>query len=131
VFPAGYGLSGPVVWAHTDGGKLKNNILKWFQMLTDLVPRENLEAWLKYLRRSLPAVPFKASTQLQGRHLGRRKMKKAAAEKKVINEISVENKELQGSKCFGAELVMSLLANYCRNRGIKTSISVGIVGKWN
>lgn len=101
-------------------------------MLTDLVPRENLEAWLKYLRRSLPAVPFKASTQHQSRHLGRRKMKKvSAADNKVTNEISVENKELQGSKCFGAELVMSLLANYCRNKGIKTSISVGVVGKWN
>lgn len=96
----------------------------------DLVPRENLEAWLKYLRRSLPAVPFKASTQLQGRHLGRRKMKKkaAAVHKKATNETSDENKELQGSKCFGAELVMSLLANYCRSRGIKTSISVGVVG---
>jgi nuclear GTP-binding protein len=99
-------------------------------MLTDLVPRDNLEAWLKYLRKSLPAVPFKASTQLQSRHLGRRKMKKAsAADKKTTNEISFENKELQGSKCFGAELVMSLLANYCRNKGIKTSISVGVVGK--
>jgi len=101
-------------------------------MLTDLVPRENLEAWLKYLRRSFPAVPFKASTQLQGRHLGRRKMKKAsAAHKKATNAMLDENKELQGSKCFGAELVMSLLANYCRSRGIKTSISVGVVGKWN
>lgn len=101
-------------------------------MLADLVPRENLEAWLKYLRRSVPAVPFKASTQLQGRHLGRRKMKKAAAaHKKATNEMLDENKELQGSKCFGAELVMSLLANYCRSRGIKTSISVGVVGKWN
>ncbi|PSN51437.1 Guanine nucleotide-binding protein-like 3 [Blattella germanica] len=39
-----------------------------------------------------------------------------------------ENKDLQGSKCFGAELVMSLLANYCRNKGVKTSITVGIVG---
>jgi hypothetical protein len=59
-------------------------------------------------------------------------MKKvSAADNKVTNEISVENKELQGSKCFGAELVMSLLANYCRNKGIKTSISVGVVGKWN
>jgi len=101
-------------------------------MLIDLVPRENLEAWLKYLRRSFPAVPFKASTQLQGRHLGHRKMKKAsAAHKKATNAMLDENKELQGSKCFGAELVMSLLANYCRSRGIKTSISVGVVGKWN
>lgn len=101
-------------------------------MLTDLVPRDNLEAWLKYLRKSLPAVPFKASTQLQSRRLGRRKLKKASAsDKKITDELSIENKELQGSKCFGAELVMSLLANYCRNKGIKTSISVGVVGKCN
>lgn len=93
----------------------------------DLVPRENLEAWLKYLRHSLPAVPFKASTQLQSRRLGRRKMKKSSSKGKN-NSDSLENKDLQGSKCFGAELVMSLLANYCRNKGIKTSITVGIVG---
>lgn len=59
-------------------------------------------------------------------------MKKAsAAHKKATDTMLDENKELQGSKCFGAELVMSLLANYCRSRGIKTSISVGVVGKWN
>ncbi|XP_069674887.1 guanine nucleotide-binding protein-like 3 homolog [Periplaneta americana] len=95
----------------------------------DLVPRENLEAWLKYLRHSLPAIPFKASTQMQSKNLGRRKMKKSSVtDKQSTSDVSLENKELQGSKCFGAELVMSLLANYCRNKGIKTSISVGVVG---
>lgn len=33
-----------------------------------------------------------------------------------------------GSACVGAELLMSLLGNYCRNKGIKTSITVGVVG---
>lgn len=33
-----------------------------------------------------------------------------------------------GSPCVGADLLMSMLANYCRNKGIKTSIRVGIVG---
>lgn len=117
---------------HSSAFRTAQRILKWFHMLTDLVPRDNLEAWLKYLRKSLPAVPFKASTQLQSRRLGRRKLKKASAsDKKITDELSIENKELQGSKCFGAELVMSLLANYCRNKGIKTSISVGVVGKCN
>ncbi len=32
------------------------------------------------------------------------------------------------SKCLGAELVMKLLKNYCRNKGVKTSIRVGVVG---
>ncbi|CAG4976600.1 unnamed protein product [Colias eurytheme] len=83
----------------------------------DLVPRENLTAWLKYLRRTAPAVPFKASTQDQQHNLGRKKMKHI-----------VKEKEMKGSACVGAELLMSLLGNYCRNKGIKTSITVGVVG---
>ncbi len=31
----------------------------------DLVPREVVEAWLKYLRNEFPTVAFKASTQVQ------------------------------------------------------------------
>ncbi|KAJ8732990.1 hypothetical protein PYW07_015589 [Mythimna separata] len=83
----------------------------------DLVPRSNLEAWLKYLRRTAPAVPFKASTQDQQHNLGTRKMKHI-----------VKDKQMKSSACVGAELVMSLLGNYCRNKGIKTSITVGVVG---
>lgn len=84
----------------------------------DLVPRENLDKWLKYLRRSGPVTAFKASTQDQTSRLGRRRFNKGGNNEKV----------LQGSPCVGAELLMSMLANYCRNKGIKTSIRVGIVG---
>lgn len=84
----------------------------------DLVPRENLDKWLKYLRRFGPVTAFKASTQDQTSRLGRRKFNKGNNSEKV----------LQGSPCVGAELLMSMLANYCRNKGIKTSIRVGIVG---
>lgn len=35
----------------------------------DLVPKENVEAWLKYLRKELPTVAFKASTQSQKNNL--------------------------------------------------------------
>ncbi|XP_066994987.2 guanine nucleotide-binding protein-like 3 homolog [Anabrus simplex] len=83
----------------------------------DLVPRENLDRWLKYLRRFFPAVPFKATTQMQNRRLGHKKMAKHLPEKAMKN-----------STCVGAELLMSLLGNYCRNKDIKTCISVGIVG---
>ncbi|KAG6796208.1 guanine nucleotide-binding protein-like 3 [Apis mellifera caucasica] len=83
----------------------------------DLVPRENLDQWLKYLRSSLPAVAFKASTQDQAKRLGRRKLGKKT------------EKMIQSGTCFGAELLLSLLANYCRNVGnVKTSIRVGVVG---
>lgn len=83
----------------------------------DLVPRANLTSWLTYLRRFAPTLPFKASTQDQQHNLGRKKMKHI-----------VKEKEMKGSACVGAELLMNLLGNYCRNKGIKTSITVGVVG---
>lgn len=39
----------------------------------DLIPKANLEKWLKYLRREYPTVAFKASTQTQRSNLGRGK----------------------------------------------------------
>lgn len=33
------------------------------------------------------------------------------------------------SVCLGAEVLLKLLGNYCRNADIRTSISVGVVGK--
>ncbi|XP_015182839.1 PREDICTED: guanine nucleotide-binding protein-like 3 homolog [Polistes dominula] len=83
----------------------------------DLVPRENLDKWLKYLRGSLPTVAFKSSTQDQSKKLGRRKLGKKT------------ETMIQSGTCFGAELLLSLLANYCRNSGnVKTSIRVGVAG---
>lgn len=81
----------------------------------DLVPRKVIDDWLRYLRTTVPAVAFKASTQKQNKKLAHRKLTKS-------------DKGTQVSGCVGAELLMSLLANYCRNKGIKTSIRVGIVG---
>lgn len=88
----------------------------------DLVPRENLEAWLKYLRRSWPTVPFKASVQQQAQKLGRRAMIKKSKKKKNLDKL------MSVSSCVGAEFLMKLLANYRRNKGITTSITVGVVG---
>lgn len=82
---------------------------------SDLVPRDILDKWLKYLKRSTPVVAFKASTQMQSKRLGQKKFSKS-------------EKIMQNSSSIGADLLMSLLANYCRNKEIKTSITVGIVG---
>lgn len=80
----------------------------------DLVPRENLEKWLKYLRKSGPVIPFKATTQTQKFRIGSRKFKAATT--------------LECSPCIGADLLKELLANYCRSDDIRTSIRVGVVG---
>lgn len=84
----------------------------------DLVPKENITEWLKYFRRFGPVTVFKASTQEQKSTLAQRQYKKQCNAPKAI----------KSSNCVGAELLMSMLANYCRNKDIKTSIRVGIVG---
>ncbi|KAK3608305.1 hypothetical protein CHS0354_030755 [Potamilus streckersoni] len=84
----------------------------------DLVPRENVEAWLKHLKNEFPTLAFKASTQTQSDHLCHSKVK-----------ISVASQDLmQSSHCLGADVLMKLLGNYCRNKDIKTTIRVGVVG---
>uniref|UniRef100_A0A803LAI1 CP-type G domain-containing protein n=1 Tax=Chenopodium quinoa TaxID=63459 RepID=A0A803LAI1_CHEQI len=83
----------------------------------DLVPREAVEKWLKYLREELPAVAFKCSTQEQRSNLGW-KSSKAAKPSNI----------LQTSDCLGADTLIKLLKNYSRSHEIKKSITVGIVG---
>jgi len=85
----------------------------------DLVPRDNLRAWVKYLRHEFPTIAFKASTQSGGK-LGRAKM-----------NINKTEGEITTSRCVGADTLMTLLGNYCRNKEIKTSIRVGVVGMPN
>ncbi|KAJ4728512.1 guanine nucleotide-binding protein-like NSN1 [Melia azedarach] len=83
----------------------------------DLVPRESVEKWLKYLREELPAVAFKCSTQEQRSNLGW-KSSKAAKPSNL----------LQTSDCLGAETLIKLLKNYSRSHEIKKSITVGVIG---
>ncbi|CAH1783426.1 unnamed protein product [Owenia fusiformis] len=86
----------------------------------DLVPRENVEKWLKYLRNEFPAVAFKASTQKQTDNLSQAKIN--------ITSQKLKGDTVKTSKCLGADVLMKLLGNYCRNQNIKTSVTVGIVG---
>ncbi|KAL4607699.1 hypothetical protein ACB092_09G193800 [Castanea dentata] len=84
----------------------------------DLVPREAVEKWLKYLREELPAVAFKCSTQEQRSNLGWKSSSKAAKPSNL----------LQTSDCLGAETLIKLLKNYSRSHDIKKSITVGVIG---
>ncbi|XP_047316067.1 guanine nucleotide-binding protein-like NSN1 [Impatiens glandulifera] len=84
----------------------------------DLVPRESVEKWLKYLREELPAVAFKCSTQEQKSNLGW----------KTTSKTSKSSNILQTSDCLGAETLIKLLKNYSRSHEIKKSITVGVIG---
>lgn len=84
----------------------------------DLVPKENVEAWIKHLKNEFPTVAFKASTQIQNDNLSRRR----------VNYLNANEDMIKSSPCLGADILMKLLANYCRNKDIKTAIRVGVVG---
>ncbi|KAJ3033340.1 Guanine nucleotide-binding protein-like 3 [Rhizophlyctis rosea] len=84
----------------------------------DLVPREVVEQWLKYLRNEFPTIAFKASTQSQRSNLGHASISADIASEALLSS----------SECLGADNLIKLLKNYCRNADIKTSITVGVVG---
>ncbi|ESO11270.1 hypothetical protein HELRODRAFT_194872 [Helobdella robusta] len=84
----------------------------------DLVPQENVEKWLKYLRNEFPTIPFKACTQNQSHKLGR-----------IHTPIQLVKDDVRrSSQCLGSDLLIAMLNTYCRNKNIKTSITIGIVG---
>uniref|UniRef100_A0A0B7A2D0 CP-type G domain-containing protein n=1 Tax=Arion vulgaris TaxID=1028688 RepID=A0A0B7A2D0_9EUPU len=82
----------------------------------DLIPKENLQAWLKHLRKELPTVAFKASTQQQKDHLTQSKVEYFAASDDLV----------KSSHCLGADMLIKLLRNYCRST--EMAINVGVVG---
>ncbi|OQR70319.1 guanine nucleotide-binding protein 3-like [Tropilaelaps mercedesae] len=86
----------------------------------DLIPAENLMTWLVFLRKTFPTLPFKASTQNQRNRL---------SQNRGINiQQLYEDEVISNKRCLGAQDLMKILGNYCRNKDIKTSIKVGIVG---
>ena len=84
----------------------------------DLVPRANLEAWLKVLREEWPTVAFKACTQRQKSKLSQSRQSVQQASQRL----------LKSSACVGSQLLLQLLANYSRRAGVRTSVTVGVVG---
>lgn len=84
----------------------------------DLVPPETAKAWHKHLSKQFPTVLFKANTQNQKGKLCQAKM----------DVMSVNHKMMNTSACLGAKELMKVLGNYTRNKGLRTSIRVGVVG---
>ncbi|XP_061639925.1 guanine nucleotide-binding protein-like 3-like protein isoform X1 [Phyllopteryx taeniolatus] len=85
----------------------------------DLVSKEIVAKWIKYLRNEFPTVAFKASTQQQSQNLKR----------SHVSVTQATTELLSSSACIGAECLMKLLGNYCRNLDIKTAITVGVVAR--
>ncbi|RUS22177.1 P-loop containing nucleoside triphosphate hydrolase protein [Endogone sp. FLAS-F59071] len=84
----------------------------------DLVSRENVEEWLKYLRNEYPTIAFKSSTQIQRKNLSQSMIPAEIAPDDILNS----------SECLGADSLIHLLKNYSRSQNLKTSITVGVIG---
>ncbi|KAN0064548.1 nuclear GTP-binding protein nug1 [Thecaphora frezii] len=91
----------------------------------DLVPKSNVEAWLRYLRHDFPTLAFKASTQTQ-----RSNLSQGAAS---VHSGGSSSKDVisGGAEAIGAGALLQLIKNYSRNLNLKTSITVGIFGAPN
>ncbi|KAF8610512.1 P-loop containing nucleoside triphosphate hydrolase protein [Ceratobasidium sp. AG-I] len=74
----------------------------------DLVPKENVEAWLKYLRHDFPVLPFRSSTQLQRSNLS--------------------HSSYSTSSSSGAQPLLQLLKSYASHAPPGTSLKIGVVG---
>ncbi|SOV04999.1 related to NUG1 - Nuclear GTPase (involved in Ribosome biogenesis) [Ustilago sp. UG-2017a] len=92
----------------------------------DLVPKSNVEAWLKYLRHDFPTLAFKASTQSQRNNLSQGA--NAVNYSKTSSSIDAIS---GGSEAIGAGALVELIKNYSRSLNLKTSIAVGVFGAPN
>ncbi|KNC81987.1 hypothetical protein SARC_05716 [Sphaeroforma arctica JP610] len=84
----------------------------------DLVPKDVVAQWLKYLRNYFPTIAFKASTQDQANNLG---STRATFENASADQVNAK-------EALGTDTLVKLLKNYARSVNMKKSISVGIVG---
>ncbi|XP_032956867.1 guanine nucleotide-binding protein-like 3 [Rhinolophus ferrumequinum] len=79
---------------------------------SDLVPKENLENWLNYLKKELPTVVFKASTNLK--------------DKQKITKVKRKAAPFKSEVCIGKEGLWKLLRGFREMLG--KAIQVGVIG---
>lgn len=78
----------------------------------DLVPRDNVQGWIKVIQREFPCVAFKSSTQEGRTHL------------------STSSGSVSGAEAYGADGLLQLLKNYARSGNLskKLRVRVGVIG---
>ncbi|ODN97413.1 nuclear GTP-binding protein [Cryptococcus wingfieldii CBS 7118] len=92
----------------------------------DLVPRANLEAWLKHLRHSFATMPFKSSTQNQRQNLSQNSVL-LSQPTTVPGQQAVYSELPQTSSSLGAPALLHLLKQYALSTP-HSSLTVGVVG---
>ncbi|XP_051966931.1 guanine nucleotide-binding protein-like 3 [Xyrauchen texanus] len=84
----------------------------------DLVPKENVEKWLKYLEAECPTFVFKASTQLQDRTVLQKKQRAANA---VLDHS-------RAASCFGSDSLLQALCDLANKKDDESMLKIGVVG---
>ncbi|XP_066182943.1 guanine nucleotide-binding protein-like 3 isoform X2 [Sylvia atricapilla] len=81
----------------------------------DLVPKDNIEKWLNYLKKEFPTVAFKSATMMKDKTMVRHVTKRPAR---------VDFSET--SQYFGSKCLLKLLQEYGKTQA--KAIQVGVVG---
>ncbi|NXX53171.1 GNL3 protein, partial [Scopus umbretta] len=80
----------------------------------DLVPKENLEKWLNYLKKEFPTVAFKSATLMKDRTMEQFTKRRARVDLSRTTE------------CFGSKCLLKLLQDHGKIQN--KAIQVGVVG---
>ncbi|KTF85066.1 hypothetical protein cypCar_00024310 [Cyprinus carpio] len=83
----------------------------------DLVPKENVEKWFRYLEAECPTFLFKASMQLQDRTVQQRKQR-------GINAVLDHSR---AASCFGRDCLLQTLTDLADKKDAETMLKVGVV----
>uniref|UniRef100_A0A8C2DZ81 Guanine nucleotide-binding protein-like 3 n=1 Tax=Cyprinus carpio TaxID=7962 RepID=A0A8C2DZ81_CYPCA len=84
----------------------------------DLVPKDNVEKWLRYLEAECPTFLFKASMQIQDRTVQERKQR-------GINAVLDHSR---AASCFGRDSLLQTLTDLANKKDAETMLKVGVVG---
>ncbi|NXL02111.1 GNL3 protein, partial [Mesembrinibis cayennensis] len=80
----------------------------------DLVPKENLEKWLNYLKKEFPTIAFKSATLMKDRTTEHSTKRRARVDLSRTTE------------CFGSKCLLKLLQEHGKTQN--KAIQVGVVG---
>ncbi|XP_073681777.1 guanine nucleotide-binding protein-like 3 [Garra rufa] len=84
----------------------------------DLVPKDNVEKWLRYLEAECPTFLFKASMQLQDRTVQKRKQ----------SGVNVVLDHSRAASSFGRDSFLQTLTDLANKKDPETMLKVGVVG---
>lgn len=85
----------------------------------DLVPKDNLEKWLRYLEAECPTFLFKASMQLKDRTVQQKRQQRGT------NAVLDHSR---AASCFGKDLLLQTLNDLANKKDGETMLKVGVVG---